>query len=213
MPCRENEYLTDQEKCRACKLGTWPNDQLTGCRPIPVEFLKWGDTSSLVAMSVSIGGTVATLFTAVVFIKHNNTPVVKSSTRELSYAIFIGMFLCYATTFALIAKPKRYTCVMGRVLPGLGLAIIYSALVTKTNRIARILAGSKKRIITKKPRFMSSGAQVIITGFLIAILVSITVFTLVREPANRMLKYPTLERVVLTCNTKVLGKCHPYWKY
>lgn len=159
-------------------------------------------------MSISVAGAVATLFAMIVFIKHNNTPVVKSSTRELSYAIFLGMFFCYAATFALIAKPTRYTCLASRLLPGLGLAIIYAALVTKTNRIARILAGSKKRIITKKPRFMSSSAQVVITCILICAEIAITVFTLIREPANRMLKYPTLDRVVLICNTKVLGKFH-----
>ena len=29
VPCRENEYLTAEEKCAACKLGTWPNEELT----------------------------------------------------------------------------------------------------------------------------------------------------------------------------------------
>lgn len=84
---------------------------------------------------------------------------------------------------------------------------MYSALVTKTNRIARILAGSKKRIITKKPRFMSATAQVIITWLLISIEVGIIITLLIHEPADKMLKYPFLDRVVLTCNTKVLGKC------
>ena len=45
------------------------------------------------------------------------------------------------------------------MLPGLSFAMIYAALVTKTNRIARILAGNKK-ILTRKPRFMSATAQV-----------------------------------------------------
>lgn len=88
---------------------------------------------------------------------------------------------------------------------------MYSALVTKTNRIARILAGSKKRIITKKPRFMSATAQVVITWLLISVEVGIIVTVLIREPADKMLKYPSLDRVVLNCNTKVLGKFNFYF--
>lgn len=142
----------------------------------------------------------------IVFMKHNNTPVVKASTRELSYVIMFGMFLCHATTFALISKPTKITCYITRILPGLSFALIYGALFTKTNRIARILAGSKKRIITKKPRFMSGTAQVVITWLLVSIEVGIIVTVLIREPADKMLKYPSLDRVVLICNTKVLGK-------
>jgi hypothetical protein len=49
--------------------------------------------------------------------------------------------------------------------------MVYGALVTKTNRIARILEGTKK-IITKKPRFMSASSQVIITCILVGIATS-----------------------------------------
>lgn len=147
-----------------------------------------------------------TIFTMIVFIKHNNTPMVKASTRELSYIIMFGMFLCYSTTFALIAKPTKFTCYLTRILPGLSFAIIYGALVTKTNRIARILAGSKKRIITKKPRFMSATAQVVITWLLVSVEVGIIVTLLIKEPVDKMFKYPSLDRVILTCNTKVIGK-------
>lgn len=185
---------------------TESNEYCLGCKPIPVEFIHWTDKSSLVAITISLIGFVMTIFTMVVFIKHNNTPIVKASTKELSYVIMFGMFLCYSTTFALIAKPTKITCYVTRVLPGLSFAIMYSALVTKTNRIARILAGSKKRIITKKPRFMSATAQVVITWLLISVEVGIIVTVLIREPANKMLKYPSSDRVVLTCNTEVLGE-------
>ena len=51
-----------------------------------------------------------TVFVAVVFVKHNNTTVVKASTRELSYTILVGIGLSYATTFPLVAKPTLETC-------------------------------------------------------------------------------------------------------
>lgn len=159
----------------------------------------------LTAISIALFGLSLTLATAFVFIRHNNTPVVKSSTRELSYMILFSMFLCYANTFFLIAKPRRETCFVTRILPGFAFAMMYGALVTKTNRIARILAGSKKKIITRRPRFMSATSQVAITWIIVIIECVIIVFMLIKEPADKMLDYPTDERVVLVCSTTTIG--------
>lgn len=159
----------------------------------------------ITAIGIAIFGLILTLATAVVFIRRNNTPVVKSSTRELSYMILFAMVLCYANTFFLVAKPHKVTCFATRLLPGFAFAMMYGALVTKTNRIARILAGSKKKIITRRPRFMSATAQVAITWIIVLIECGILVFMLIKEPADRMLDYPSDDRVVLVCNTTTMG--------
>lgn len=82
---------------------------------------------------------------------------------------------------------------------------MYGALVTKTNRIARILAGSKKKIITRRPRFMSATSQVAITWIIVLIECLIIAFMLIKEPADEMIDYPTDDRVLLVCNTTTLG--------
>ncbi|XP_022654020.1 metabotropic glutamate receptor 5-like isoform X3 [Varroa destructor] len=207
--CKKNEYVLDEYTCKACALGYWPNENLTGCQVIPVEYIHWYDTDSIVAISISVCGIIATLTVMVIFICHNNTPVVKSSTRELSYIIMVGMFACYCSAFFLIAYPSVLTCSFTRVLPGLSFAMMYAALVTKTNRIACILAGSKKKIITKKPRFMSASAQVVITLLLIGVEVGIIVTLIVFEPPDAKYDYPDLSRVKIICNTTTLGIIAP----
>ncbi|CAM1291850.1 GRM1 (predicted) [Pycnogonum litorale] len=207
--CKDNQYLPNDTTCMDCDLGWWPNENLTDCYRIDVEHMKWGDTQAVVSMTLAILGFVCTLFAMVVFVQHNNTPVVKASTRELSYIIMVGMYLCYLTTFVLLTKPTMVSCYITRILPGLSFSMIYAALVTKTNRIARILAGSKKKIITKKPRFMSATAQVVITCLLILIEVGIIVFMLLWEPPDWKYHHPALNRVVLICNTTPLGVIAP----
>lgn len=115
------------------------------------------------ALFVSCLGVIINTFITYIFVTFSNTCIVKSTTKELSYIILTGIYLCYLMTVPLIMKPTIITCHLYRVLPGFSLSLIYGALITKTNRIARILARSKKRIITKKPRFMSLSAQIIIT--------------------------------------------------
>uniref|UniRef100_A0A8C9Y122 Metabotropic glutamate receptor 5 n=1 Tax=Sander lucioperca TaxID=283035 RepID=A0A8C9Y122_SANLU len=207
-PCKENEFVFDEYTCRACELGSWPTDDLTGCDLIPVEYLRWGDPEPIAAVVFACLGLMFTLFVTAVFIRFRDTPVVKSSSRELCYIILAGICLGYLCTFSLITKPHVIHCYLQRLGIGLSPAMSYSALVTKTNRIARILAGSKKKICTKKPRFMSACAQLIIAFVLILLQLSIIVALFLMEPPV-INDYPSIRQVVLICNTTNLGVVAP----
>ncbi|XP_016119039.1 metabotropic glutamate receptor 5-like, partial [Sinocyclocheilus grahami] len=154
------------------------------CEPIPVQYLLWGDPEPIAAVVFACLGLLATIFVTLVFIRFHDTPVVKSSSRELCFIILAGICLGYLCTFCLIAKPHVAYCYLQRLGIGLSPAMSYSALVTKTNRIARILAGSKKKICTKKPRFMSACAQLVIAFILILIQLGIIVALFIMEPSN-----------------------------
>ncbi|XP_034539932.1 glutamate receptor, metabotropic 5a [Notolabrus celidotus] len=208
-PCKENEFVFDEYTCRACVLGTWPTDDLTGCEPITVQYVLWGDPEPIAAVVFSCLGLLATLFVTSVFIKFWDTPVVKSSSRELCYIILAGICLSYLCTFSLIAKPHIVYCYLQRLGIGLSPAMSYSALVTKTNRIARILAGSKKKICTKKPRFMSACAQLVIAFLLILLQLGIIVALLIIEPPQVIHDYPSIREVHLICNLTTLGVVAP----
>ncbi|KAG7484348.1 hypothetical protein MATL_G00048660 [Megalops atlanticus] len=208
-PCKENEFVFDEYTCRACELGSWPTDDLTGCDPIPVQYLRWGDPEPIAAVVFACLGLLATSFVTSIFIKFRDTPVVKSSSRELCYIILAGICLGYLCTFCLIAKPHVVYCYLQRVGIGLSPAMSYSALVTKTNRIARILAGSKKKICTKKPRFMSACAQLVIAFILIILQLSIIVALFIMEPPEVIHDYPSIREVNLICNTTTVGVVAP----
>lgn len=207
--CKENEFVFDEYTCRACELGSWPNHDLTGCNLIPVEYLRWGDPEPIAAVVFACLGLLATLFVTAIFIMYRDTPVVKSSSRELCYIILAGIFLGYLCTFCLIAKPQQIYCYLQRIGIGLSPAMSYSALVTKTNRIARILAGSKKKICTKKPRFMSACAQLVIAFILICVQLGIIVALFIMEPPDIKHDYPSIREVYLICNTTNLGVVTP----
>ncbi|TRY81363.1 hypothetical protein DNTS_029010 [Danionella cerebrum] len=208
-PCKENEFVFDEYTCRSCELGSWPTRSLTGCDLIPVKYLRWGDPEPIAAVVFSCLGLLSTLFVTFVFIVYRDTPVVKSSSRELCYIILAGIFLGYLCTFCLIAKPQILYCYLQRLGIGLSPAMSYSALVTKTNRIARILAGSKKKICTKKPRFMSACAQLLIAFLLILLQLGIIVALFVMQPPDVIHDYPSIREVNLICNTSNLGVVAP----
>ncbi|XP_054871939.1 metabotropic glutamate receptor 1 isoform X2 [Amphiprion ocellaris] len=207
--CKDNEYVQDEFTCKACELGWWPDDELAGCQPLPLKYLDWADVESIVAVVFSCVGILITSFVTFVFIQYRDTPVVKSSSRELCYIILAGIFLGYICPFTLIARPSVASCYLQRLLVGLSSAMCYSALVTKTNRIARILAGSKKKICTRKPRFMSAWAQVIIAFMLISVQLTLEITLIILEPPEPIKSYPSIREVYLICNTSNVGMVAP----
>ena len=180
-----------------------------GCQPLPLKYLDWADVESIVAVVFSCVGILITSFVTFVFIQYRDTPVVKSSSRELCYIILAGIFLGYICPFTLIARPTVASCYLQRLLVGLSSAMCYSALVTKTNRIARILAGSKKKICTRKPRFMSAWAQVIIAFMLISVQLTLEITLIILEPPEPIKSYPSIREVYLICNTSNVGMVAP----
>lgn len=77
--------------------------------------------------------------------RFRDTPVVKSSSRELCYIILAGICLGYLCTFSLIAKPHVIHCYLQRLGIGLSPAMSYSALVTKVSAALRLHGEKKKK--------------------------------------------------------------------
>lgn len=60
--------------------------------------------------------------------------------------------------------------------------MIYGSVLTKTNRIARILARGKKKIITRKPHCMTTTSLLLITMLLVVIELAIIIGVLIWQP-------------------------------
>ena len=125
-------------------MGTLPSYNMSMCLEIPPIYLTFTDATALAAMAFSTAGILAISFTGLVFLLHANTPVVKASGRELSFVLLLGIFLCYTMTFLLITKPSKLVCGAQTVGIGFCFSVCYSAILTKTNRIARIFRAGER---------------------------------------------------------------------
>ncbi|KAI4531294.1 hypothetical protein MG293_019152 [Ovis ammon polii] len=209
-PCTGYQYQVDRYTCKTCPYDMRPTENRTGCRPIPIIKLEWGSPWAVLPLFLAVAGIAATLFVVVTFVRYNDTPIVKASGRELSYVLLAGIFLCYATTFLMIAEPDLGTCSLRRVFLGLGMSISYAALLTKTNRIYRIFEQGKRSV--SAPRFISPASQLAITFSLISLqLLGICVWFVV-DPSHSVVDFqdqrtldPRFARGVLKCDISDLS--------
>ncbi|XP_055030088.1 metabotropic glutamate receptor 3 [Misgurnus anguillicaudatus] len=202
-PCETYEYLPDEFTCMPCAPGQWPRPDLTGCYDLPEDYIMWEDAWAIGPTSIACVGFICTLMVFVVFIRHNDTPLVKASGRELCYILLLGVFMSYTMTFIFIAKPSPVVCTLRRLGLGTSFAVCYSALLTKTNRIARIFSGVKEGGV-QRPRFISPSSQVFICLSLISVqLLLVSIWLLIEVPGTRRFTTPEKRQtVILKCNVR-----------
>ncbi|RWS32017.1 metabotropic glutamate receptor 3-like protein [Leptotrombidium deliense] len=195
--CSQYQYLPDSYHCEDCRLGTLPNWNKTLCESIPEAYLSYSDPWAIGTMTFAGLGIIVTCFVALVFRVFGNTPIIKAAGRELSYLLLSGILLSFLMTFIIISKPTAFTCGLTKFFLGFCYALNYSAIVTKTNRIARIFKRSRA---PKKLKYTSPQSQLVITGFLVSIEALINIVWLVFERPKVEHVYPTREENVLICH-------------
>ncbi|KZC14082.1 Metabotropic glutamate receptor [Dufourea novaeangliae] len=191
----------DETQCIPCRQGTVPDETHSTCQDIPEEFLRPESGWAIGAMSFSASGILITFCVCGVFLKHNDTPVVRASGRELSYVLLSGILLCYLVTFALVMRPTDIVCGIQRFAAGFCFTVVYAALLTKTNRISRIFNASKHS--AKRPSFISPRSQLIICSGLVFVQILINGVWMIIDPAKAMHHYPTRDDNLLVCNSYV----------
>nr|XP_020472260.1 metabotropic glutamate receptor 4-like isoform X2 [Monopterus albus] len=208
--CDGYQYQADNYTCKMCRFDLRPNENHTGCVPIPIVKLEWSSPWAVIPVLIAIAGIMATLFVVVTFIRYNDTPIVKASGRELSYVLLTGIFLCYATTFLMISTPDVGICSLRRIFLGLGMSISYAALLTKTNRIYRIFEQGSMSV--SAPRFISPASQLVITFTLASVqLLGVCIWFCV-DTSKAIIDYedqrtsnPVLARGLLKCDISDLS--------
>ncbi|XP_063320679.1 glutamate receptor, metabotropic 6a isoform X1 [Pelmatolapia mariae] len=208
--CDGYQYQLDEFNCETCPSDMRPVPNRTACRPTPIIKLEWNSPWALVPASLAMLGILATSAVVITFIRFNETPIVRASGRELSYVLLTGIFLIYLITFLMIAEPGVVVCAFRRLLLGLGMAITYSAMLTKTNRIYRIFEQGKRSVTP--PKFISPTSQLVITFILISVQVLGVFVWFGVVPPHTIIDYdelrppnPDLARGILKCDMSDLS--------
>ncbi|XP_029167565.1 metabotropic glutamate receptor 8-like isoform X2 [Nylanderia fulva] len=200
--CREDAYVYN-DTCKKCNPGYAPNATMTGCVKLTAEVIPWTSPWALVPLIFASIGMLSTLFTTVVFIRFNRTPVIMASGRELCYVLLVGILSCYGMSFVILSKPTTWNCTYLRIGLGLCLSICYSAILTKTNRISRIFNQGTKKI--KRLSYTSPKSQVVIAIGITAVQLIGTIVWLMIEPPDTTEIHPYPLSAVLTCRVSTFS--------
>ncbi|ELU06483.1 hypothetical protein CAPTEDRAFT_99819 [Capitella teleta] len=169
--CRSNERLAQNKTtCEVCPDFTWP-DTPYECSPIQPFYLRVSDSIlAQILLPLGIIGIGLTLLTSGALYYYRHHRLIRSTSRELSAVILVGALVCAASIHAFLLKPSVETCLLRLLGFHYGVNLLYSPLMVKTIRIYRIFSAGKRSV--RRPRFISSGAQMVFTAVLVLLQVS-----------------------------------------
>ena len=192
----------DDTRCKKCPPGELPDSKKLNCTKLPEEYMTLTSYWAMGSQSFALLGIILTVAVIIVFLKYNDTPVVRASGRELSYVLLFGLLFCYLVTFLFVIRPTTIICAIEQFSIGLCFSVVYGALFIKTNRISRIFAASKKT--SKRPNFISPKSQLIMCSGIVFVQVLINIIWFLVSPPIADYYRPIPETNILAC--KVIHK-------
>jgi calcium-sensing receptor len=132
-------------KCSLCPKDHMTNLNQTACVFIPLKYLDWRSFWTVSIVILAFISVTILFFVVLLFIRFVNTPVVKSSNRELSFLLCMGLFLTFLVPFVFAGKPTNFKCILSQVMFCVGCALTLSAMLFRTLRIVLLFEFNIRR--------------------------------------------------------------------
>ncbi|XP_043944127.1 vomeronasal type-2 receptor 26-like [Protopterus annectens] len=134
VPCSKGEISnkTDASNCIICPEELWSNEKRDKCVPKIIDYLSFNDPlGSILTILASAFSLISASFLCI-FVKFQDSPIVKANNRELSYLLLCGLILCFICPIIFIGKPQYLSCILRQTAFGVIFSICVSSLQAKT---------------------------------------------------------------------------------
>ncbi|XP_042549861.1 vomeronasal type-2 receptor 116-like [Dipodomys spectabilis] len=134
IPCPKNEIAndTDMGQCVRCADHQYANTQRNQCLRRDAIFLAFGDPLGIALACIALCFSVLTAAVLGMFVKHQDTGIVKANNRTLSYILLISLIFCFLCSLLFIGHPNTVTCVLQPITFGVVFTVAVSTVLAKT---------------------------------------------------------------------------------
>ncbi|XP_070592615.1 vomeronasal type-2 receptor 26-like [Erythrolamprus reginae] len=117
IPCPEGtiSITEDSEKCSKCPDEKYPVEDRIQCTGLVL----------------------------IIFIKQQETPIVKANNRNLSYILLVSLLLCFLCPFLFVGQPRKITCLLRQTVFSIIFSVAVSSLLAKTITVVLAFLATK----------------------------------------------------------------------
>ncbi|XP_070800805.1 vomeronasal type-2 receptor 26-like [Pituophis catenifer annectens] len=189
----------DLDDCLTCPEDQYPNKGQDRCLQKTINYLTYQEP---LGISLVVNAILFSLVSAVIlgiFIKNQETPIVKANNKNLTYCLLSALHLSFLCTLLFIGQPDQVKCLLRQTAFGIIFSVALSCILGKT--IIVVLAfmatkpGSKMRKWVGK-RFSNT---IVLSCSMVQITICI-VWLAIFPPFPDSDMHSMTEEIVLECN-------------
>ncbi|XP_066486262.1 vomeronasal type-2 receptor 26-like [Tiliqua scincoides] len=134
VPCADGKisHQKDMDDCVKCSEDQFPNKNKDQCLPKRINFLSFSETLGMILSSLALSLSLLTALVLGIFIKNQNTPMVKANNRDLTYFLLLSLMLCFLCSLLFVGRPQTMTCYFRQTSFGIIFSVAVSCVLAKT---------------------------------------------------------------------------------
>ncbi|XP_058038462.1 vomeronasal type-2 receptor 26-like [Ahaetulla prasina] len=191
--------LENLDDCFPCPEDQHPSKDRDHCLPKTVTYLTFQEPLGISLVTISVSFSVISVVVLRIFIKHQDTPIVKANNRNLTYILLIALLLSFLCTLLFIGQPDQVKCLLRQTTFGITFSIALSCILGKTTIV--VLAFMTTKPGSKMRKWVGRRmANTIVLSVFTAQFIICVVWLAISPPFPDSDMHSVVEEIVLECN-------------
>ncbi|XP_034286034.1 vomeronasal type-2 receptor 26-like [Pantherophis guttatus] len=190
---------TDLDDCFLCPEGNYPNKNRSLCIKKLTSFLSYKEPLGTTLTSVAYFFSVISVVVLGIFIKHQDTPIVKANNRSLTYTLLIALLFSFLCILLFIGQPNQIKCLLRQAAFGIIFSVALSCILGKTTIV--VLAFMATKPGSKIRKWVGKGlANTIVSSCSLVQVTICSVWLAISPPFPDSDMHSVAGEIVLECN-------------
>ncbi|KAM3823792.1 vomeronasal type-2 receptor 26-like [Vipera latastei] len=191
--------FSDLDDCFPCPEDQYPNKHKDSCLPKRIVYLSYQEPLGISLAVIAVSFSVISAVVLWIFIKFQDTPIVKANNRNLTYSLLIALLLSFLCTLLFIGQPDQVKCLSRQIAFGIIFSVALSCILGKTMIVVLAFMASKPGSKIRKWVGKNMATTIVLSCFLAQFNICI-LWLAISPPFPDSDMHSMVEEIVLQCN-------------